>query len=80
MLGSVLVIPLKGDEVDAPENVPFASGERLTYSLRWGIVHVGEAILEILEPTDEFGEPAHTSDSELEQIILPINFIKVEQY
>ena len=42
-----------------PAGFPFAPGEKLYYSLKWGPFMVGEAILEVVDIVDEFGEPAY---------------------
>lgn len=43
----------------APVSLPFQPGERLVYSLKWGIFVVGEATLEVLNDTQAFGEPGY---------------------
>jgi hypothetical protein len=43
----------------ALESMPFYPGEKLTYSLKWGIVHAGEATLEVLPMKDVEGEWAY---------------------
>jgi hypothetical protein len=37
---------------------PFKPGERLTYSLRWGFIHAGEAVLEVQPMTEVGGQLA----------------------
>ena len=38
---------------------PFKPGERLTYVLRWGFIHAGEAVLEVQPMTEVGGAPAY---------------------
>ncbi len=40
-------------------NYPFKPGERLTYVLRWGFIHAGEAVLEVRPMTEMGGQPAN---------------------
>lgn len=42
----------------SPE-LPFKAGERLTYELKWGLIPAGTAVLEVLQPTEVDGAPAH---------------------
>jgi hypothetical protein len=37
---------------------PFKPGERLTYVLRWGFIHAGEAVLAVQPMTEVEGQPA----------------------
>lgn len=39
--------------------MPFVEGERLTYSLRWGIIRAGVAVLEVQPMTEYGGEEVH---------------------
>lgn len=41
------------------EDNPFKPGERLTYTLRWGFIHAGEAMLEVQPMTEMGGQPAY---------------------
>ncbi len=47
LLVSVSASPSGFSAKPAPDGPPFSPGERLTYHLRWGIVPVGEAVLEV---------------------------------
>jgi hypothetical protein len=38
---------------------PFKPGERLTYVLRWGFIHAGEAVLEVQPMTEVNGQAAY---------------------
>lgn len=38
---------------------PFSVGERLTYDLKWGIIHAGTAVLDVLPMTDISGEEVY---------------------
>lgn len=41
------------------EDNPFEPGERLTYVLKWGFIHAGEAVLEVGPMTEMGGQPAY---------------------
>ncbi|MGE0082822.1 MAG: DUF3108 domain-containing protein [Desulfococcaceae bacterium] len=52
-----LVIPPVSAETSKPPS-PFYPGEKLIFALRWGVIHAGEATLEILPFGTVSGEPA----------------------
>ena len=41
------------------ENYPFKPGERLTFVLRWGFIHAGEAVLEVQPMSEVGGQPVY---------------------
>src|SRR3989454_11034374 len=53
----VFLAPQLAASSDGPASVHFKIGERLTYSLRWGIIAAGTAVMEVAERSEE-----HTSE------------------
>src|SRR5207247_9448777 len=53
----VLLAPQLAASSDGPASVHFKVGERLTYSLRWGIIAAGTAVMEVAERQTMAGRP-----------------------
>ena len=56
---AALVLPAPAFCAEAGDALPFSPGEKLTFSLRWGIIPAGEATLEVHRPEFIGGERAH---------------------
>jgi hypothetical protein len=74
----VFLMPHLAASSDGPASVHFKVGERLTYSLRWGIIAAGTAVMEVAERQTLAGRPVvklvHTARSnEFISAFYPVN-------
>src|SRR5437879_2075361 len=74
----VFLAPHLAASSDGPASVHFKVGERLTYSLRWGIIAAGAAVMEVAERQTLAGRPVvklvHTARSnEFISAFYPVN-------
>ena len=65
-LAALAVATVANAAIAAPETdaetgagLPFEVGERVEFRLRWGFIMAGKAVLEVHEPTEIGGVPAH---------------------
>jgi len=58
LLLAMMLSPDSGFAFNANGRVPFQVGEKLSYVLKWSIIPVGESKLQILDGSDEIGQPA----------------------
>jgi len=75
---ALLLVPSLADWVQASAPAPFAVGERLTYSLSWGIISAGTAVFEVAERQALRGRPVvkivHTARSnDFISVFYPVN-------
>jgi len=56
LLLSIVLLPV---ELVAEGRMPFHSGERLTYELRWGIIPAGEAVMEVMPMRNKDGQEVY---------------------
>jgi uncharacterized protein DUF3108 len=74
----VFFAPQLADPSHDPASVHFKVGERLTYSLSWGVISAGSAVLEIADRQTRAGRPVvklvHTARSnEFISVFYPVN-------